>query len=655
MKKFLPILLILLLALLLRLFWLTEIPPGLTHDEANHGREAIGVLDGELLFYFPLNYGSEPLYSYMVAASMLLFGENLFALRLVNVIFGVLAIAATYFWARWAFNERVALVTAVLMSVSFWPLASSREALRAGMLPFFMVCAVWFFWKILHSDRPSPKQNWKLAAGFGISVAFTLHIYLAARVAWGLFPLFLIYLFIWQRPMFRHSWLPTLAGLLFGGLLVIPMFVYVELHPYVLERLDMLDGPLQGLRQGNVLPILQNMGEAMLAFIWPGYGDGFLAYNIPGRPVFDVVTAVFFIAGLVVCLWRWKRPSYAFILLWFGVGIIPSLITGPTANTTRNLAALPAIFLVPAVGFWGVGDGIMRRIPRLTQPMLTGLAVVWILFAGAVTIYDYFFVWGQSAEVRDAYQQTLVEEVTYLREQSLPEPFVISSALPNVAHDPSIYLVLQDGANWETRWVDARRALVIPAGGTATVVVPASTPLHPAFAELLQEVDTVGLRGDDLNPHFTVYALDGAVADEWLGGDTAVTFNNAITLRHAEWLQPQVRAGETAELLTVWQIEDPAQIGPEVPPLFATNTVMFTQLLDENGQVFAQRDSLEAPSWNWHEGDIVLHVHSIVIPQDTAVNTYPAIIGFYDYDSGQRAVLGNGESYTAVPKLEIVR
>ena len=52
MKKrtlILLLLLILLVAFGLRTFQLTEIPPGLTHDEANHGREAIGILDGDLL------------------------------------------------------------------------------------------------------------------------------------------------------------------------------------------------------------------------------------------------------------------------------------------------------------------------------------------------------------------------------------------------------------------------------------------------------------------------------------------------------------------------------------------------------------------------------------------------------------------------------
>ncbi|HID54434.1 MAG TPA: hypothetical protein EYP41_20645, partial [Anaerolineae bacterium] len=123
-KKWWPILLVLLLALALRLAFLADIPPGLTHDEANHGREAMGILDGILLFYFPLNYGSEPLYSYTAAAFMRLLGEGVVALRLVNVIFGVLAIWAAWLWSKRAFDNRTALTAAALTAVSFWPLAS---------------------------------------------------------------------------------------------------------------------------------------------------------------------------------------------------------------------------------------------------------------------------------------------------------------------------------------------------------------------------------------------------------------------------------------------------------------------------------------------------------------------------------------------------
>ncbi len=374
-------------------------PPGLTHDEANHGREAIGILEGVFRLFFPLNYGSEPLYSYTAALSMALFGRGLLALRLVNVTFGLLTVAITYAWAAPRFGRAVALLGAALLAVGFWPLASSREALRAGMLPFFFTLAVWTFWRIRNYElgirneepqsTPSPSgrglgtgaaarpaseaadsavatrhlppatRHSPLAAVgrrpsavlFGLFTAATLYIYLAARVSWLLFPLFLGYLALWHRATFRRAWRPALAGLLLAGLLSAPLFLYLRAHPEMQTRLDMLDSPLQAIAAGQWRPVLANAADALLAFVWPGRGDQFLAYNIPGRPVFDVVSAVFFVMGLAVCLRRWRQPAYAFLLLWFAIGILPSLVTGPTANTTRNLAALPAVFLLPAIGF----------------------------------------------------------------------------------------------------------------------------------------------------------------------------------------------------------------------------------------------------------------------------------------------------------------
>ncbi|MGD2077089.1 MAG: phospholipid carrier-dependent glycosyltransferase, partial [Chloroflexota bacterium] len=363
-KKTVPLILILLLAFGLRTYRLTEVPPGLTHDEANHGRDSINILDGVLLFYFPLNYGSEPLYNYTVAGSMALLGENIFALRYVNVIFGLLAIAAIYRWATWAFGRQTALLAAGLMAVSFWPLATSRQALRAGMLPFLMTAGVIFFWQIYQwagkkattVDVAWGRSHWLALVGFAVCVAATLHTYLAARVLWIVYPLFLFYLALIHRSLFKGIWRQLLAGLLLALVLVIPMFAYVQAHPEADTRLEMLDAPLQSLKSGDILPVFENAGQAFLALIWPGYGDTFLAYNIPGRPVLNLITAVFFLVGLGLALWRWRKPAYAFLLIWIGVGILPSLITGPVANTTRNLGALPALYILPAIGFMGLAQ-----------------------------------------------------------------------------------------------------------------------------------------------------------------------------------------------------------------------------------------------------------------------------------------------------------
>jgi hypothetical protein len=64
------LLLILLAGALLRIALLTEVPPGLTHDEADHGLDAWGVINGVRPLYFTVGYGREPLYDYSTAGLM---------------------------------------------------------------------------------------------------------------------------------------------------------------------------------------------------------------------------------------------------------------------------------------------------------------------------------------------------------------------------------------------------------------------------------------------------------------------------------------------------------------------------------------------------------------------------------------------------------
>lgn len=656
LKKLLPILLILLLAATLRGYRLTEVPPGLTHDEANHGREAIEILDGVLRYYFPLNYGSEPLYSYTVAGSMALLGENLLALRLVNVIFGLAAIAMTFVWAREAFERRTALVTAVLMAISFWPLAASREALRAGMLPFFMALAVWCLWRILFGN--GKRRGW-FVAGFALSIVAMLHIYLAARVAWLVFPAFLLYLAVVERDTFRRGWRPVLSGLFVAGLLVVPMFVYLAYNPDSQTRLSMLSRPLEQITSGEWLPILQNAGEALLAFVWPGFGDQFLAYNIPGRPVLDVVSAVFFLLGLGVSVWRWKRPSHALLLLWFLIGIIPSLVTGPTANTTRNLAALPALYLLTTMGFVALVDWLTARVRWNGRVVAVGLASAWLLFAGFITLRDYFVRWGESPAVRSAYQHTLVEELSFLEAQGLKgRPVTLSTVYPGPAHDASLALVLAGDASRALNWVDARGALLFPPDRPAYAITTTATPPHVAFDPYLQPLETIQLRPDDLDPAFTLHALDVDAAAALRAQAPLARFGNAVALMEARWLDESAAPGSTAELLTVWHVLDPTGVGPSHSPTNTTDAAIFVHVLDDADQIVAQSDALDAPSWAWEEGDIVLQVHSVTLPPALAAGRYAAMLGIYDRVTGVRLPVlppgaGAGDTREPLPPLEV--
>lgn len=632
---------ILLVAFFLRVHLLAEVPPGLTHDEANHGREAIGILEGNLALFFPLNYGSEPLYSYAVAGLMALVGRRLLALRLLTVYFGLLALSATYLFGRLALGRTEGWLAAALLAVSFWPVASSREALRAGMMPFFSAGAMVFFWLLVVRARDAGSKrarlnrgDWPLMAGLALCVTAMLYTYLAARVLWLIFPLFLLYLAVVHRDLLRGLWAAVVASLALSGLLVTPMFLYLQQHPEAQTRLEMFGGVLGDLLQGDVAPLLQKASGALVAFGWPGAGDQFLAYNIPGRPVLTPLTALFFLLGLGICLWRWRKPRFALLLLWFLVGVTPSLLTGATANTTRNVGAMPVTFLLPALGFVVVARRLAseRNALRRAAPLVAG---VWLALVVWSTVGDYFARWGRAPEVRAAYMHTLVEQVNYAEANLEAEAVIVSSVLPGPAHNQSIGLVLAPERR-DLRWVDARHALVLPPEPDATLLAPASTPLHSAFEAWAEPLETIRLRQDDLDPWFTVFRLR---APETLPTqDEPVAFGEsgaAVSLLGSRWLTLQVRAGETAELMQVWRVEDAATVGPRIAAIDGSDMVLFTHVLDEEGNIVAQDDRLDAPSASWQTGDIVVQMHHLAIPAEATPGTYTVVAGLYDRGSQQ--------------------
>jgi hypothetical protein len=135
---------------------------------------------------------------------------------------------------------------------------------------------------------------------------------------------------------------------------------------------------------------------------------------------------------------------------------------------------------------------------------------------------------------------------------------------------------------------------------------------------------------------------------EALPAEPLADFDGALELIGARWLQRSVAPGETAELLTIWRVVDPARVGPAVPPALQTEVVLFTHLLDQEGRLLAQHDSLEAPAWDWRAGDIVLQVHPVAVPPETRVGLYDAAVGVYDRQSGARLpVRGAGGAVVA--------
>jgi 4-amino-4-deoxy-L-arabinose transferase-like glycosyltransferase len=127
----------------LRLVAFGQVPPGLYHDEAHNGLDALDILRGHFPLYFPANNGREPLFIYLIALAVGVLGKSPFALRLVAFFAGTLTVAATAAMGRALFSRRVGLLAAAVLAVTLWHVHLSRVGFRAVLLPLFIALAAW--------------------------------------------------------------------------------------------------------------------------------------------------------------------------------------------------------------------------------------------------------------------------------------------------------------------------------------------------------------------------------------------------------------------------------------------------------------------------------------------------------------------------------
>ena len=332
----------LLVAAIFRLAALHDVPPGLSQDEVLDADIATFIRQGRHAIFFREGYGHEPLYHYWAAPFQALLGDNVLSVRLPAVYLGMLLVAATMRWARRDFGEVTAIATGVGLAISWWPIIFSRIGLRPILEPLLLVAAAWFW-----------RRHPSLA---GVFLGLSLYSYTGARVVF-LIPVVLALLQLLARqpaPARRQQVREAAIILAVTLLLYAPLYLTLRADPTLQQRVEQLAGPLDALRQGDAGPALQMTAATLGVFSFSG--DPRWTYTLPGRPLFDPLTAILFYGGLLLAMARWRRPRYSLILAWLGVALLPSALTPQAPSTVRLVGAMPVVYLLPglAVGWvWG--------------------------------------------------------------------------------------------------------------------------------------------------------------------------------------------------------------------------------------------------------------------------------------------------------------
>ncbi len=507
-QDILALLLILLVAGIFRLWQIDRLPPGLFGDEAVNGLDALDALAGRPQVFYPANFGREGLHMLLLAPAIRLLGPTALALRLPSVLAGIVTALATYWLGRelfartWLRGTLVPLLAALFLSTSYWHIHFSRFGIRGVFTPLMAALAFAAFWhganriagtvaagrSVLRDGR---SWGWFLLAG--LFTGLGVHFYTASR----LIPIFLggfllvQALFAWLlsrrgRPTVSSTHPPLLTRA-FGpivGLYAVAALVFAPLGLYFLRTPGSLTQRASAVSLANpeisggdpLGRLMQAAAANLMQFFWPGAGDPARFYNLPGRPVFDLLTAVFVLAGLALCLWALRRGSspHLFLLLWFPAMLIPTFLAVDRFPTLpRALGVLPGIYFFPAIALGELARWAQRRPgpTHRTSWAIAALIVVLLLWHGALTARDYFTRWGPAPETFDAYEGDIAAAAGWLAEHPGAEVFLSSDIYRHPSfvflHEKAPLTSIFEYSDPYVHFFDGRTSLPLPPAGQA--------------------------------------------------------------------------------------------------------------------------------------------------------------------------------------------
>lgn len=716
--------LVITLAFGLRVIHLNSLPLSLSLDEAVDGLDALQLVRlGWLTPFLQNNFGRETLFFYLQGLLLELAGISIFSLRFASVLAGTLTIPLLYAVGQRLGLERatfkhtssrlVSLLAATGLAVSYWHLYFSRVSLRAILLPPLLLALIWCFWRgwylsspphpslcppygrpsgrgeshqrqgegfsslvvkpSLHDDSflkgVSLRYGWLAAAGFLLGLTF--YTYLAARLLPVLFVTFVIVELIRNPPARKRN---LLGSLIFAGtaaLTAIPMVLYFQQNP---QALSSRTGAISVFASDTPVTMF---GSNLLALL----RLHFFAHTWLGQwPALDLLAAVGLLAGLLTCLYHFKKPACLFLLLWWTIGTAPILLSTQdwTATTTllRGIMAWPALYLLSAVGLVAVGQRISAAVKEsvpltciqnrlFASPLLRLFTLLLLLiFSGFTSSYNYFSVWATTYNDFSDHPSRLADYLNGQTEQLSLTPlrfygesvsnFLLQARYPNLhngdsttlrallASQPASVYLMPDKSTTESLFV-----LLVPAaaGQGSAYLLP---PLTPAQSEALARhtraaapLSTV-LDGEG-EPVAQVYPLaaDAPFLPTGEQGSTwqsiQASFKSELLLDSYRVEPATLKPGETVTLFLNWQARRPVD----------GDYYLFIHLFDvvqgrRWGQVNTPLTGLLFNAHRWPVGLTVPDRHLFTLPADAPDGAYRFEVGLYEAASQQRLPVSTG-------------
>jgi 4-amino-4-deoxy-L-arabinose transferase-like glycosyltransferase len=369
------LLLISLVALLLRLVALDQIPGGLHVDEGGLADFTVRhVFTGEQTTLNPFRTGhsSQPaLYHYLIRTMLAIFGYSIFGLRISSALIGTLSVSATYAAVYLFQDRRTALFSAVIMATYHYHIHWSRLALNNIWDTLWVPLILAFFalgWR----------HQWSGGAVLaGLALGLSQYFYSGSKIAFFLL-LFVVVMLYRGEPDRRRLFIH-------GGKLVItfvtvaaPITIFAFLEPDVYFQRAR---EVYGWQESAIIAAVgENDLWRYLGFqVWRNIGAFTTFPDITGFydskiPFVIGLAAPLFLIGFFWSIWQRQFLPVLWILLTVFFG---GIMLNGSPSSSHYVVAIPAICwltAVPLAWLWQQGRW------RLSLLLLAALVATDLLF-----------------------------------------------------------------------------------------------------------------------------------------------------------------------------------------------------------------------------------------------------------------------------------
>lgn len=376
MKKHQALILqIIILYLTVAFFRLNELPGEWFGDISNVHEYTSQILRGEWPFYFFQSPG--PVYHYLIAPIVLtraalasLQGLPFFlTYKIASVLIGLIGLVGTYLLANEVAGKKIAQVTILVTSVSFWFLVFARLGNSQIIIPILTSLTVYFAYKrnlffgvvVSSLGLFTYPQTFILPLLFLLLLVFKKEKRTVIISLLSFLPAFL--LFIWVVSRQPDNFTRGYVGeKIFGGSSMSVTEVGKRFSLYLLKTFSMLH--LQGDRTFRV--------------------------NVEGSPQLDRISSIFFLLGAIY-FFKYQRNKLPYILIPMVLLIIPSVSPaisgGEIPSSSRTIGIIPFVYLLVASGIYFSYCQIKSR-----KKLPATLAILFILIYIAYVNLNKYFV-----------------------------------------------------------------------------------------------------------------------------------------------------------------------------------------------------------------------------------------------------------------------